>query len=113
LSSSDISPDMDKKVIIVGAGIGGLATAIKLAKAGMDVTVYEKNSSPGGRCGRLTYHGYTFDTGPTMYLFPEIYENFFLSIGEDIHKYLTLIRTDPRYRLFMPDGSFEINEKTM
>jgi phytoene desaturase len=94
-----------KKVIIIGAGIGGLATAIKLAQQGLAVTIFEKNSHPGGRCQRIIKQGFTFDTGPTMYLFPHIYADFFTSIGEDINKYITLIRADPTYRLNFTDNT--------
>ncbi len=94
-----------KSVLIIGAGIGGLATAIHLARAGMDVAIYEKNAAPGGRCQKLVRDGHIFDLGPTMYLFPEIYTKFFASIGEDIGSWLTLIRTNPTYSLYFSDNS--------
>jgi phytoene desaturase len=90
-------------VTIVGAGIGGLGTAIHLARKGFQVTIFEKNAQPGGRCQRIVKEGHIFDTGPTMYIFPDLYKNFFASIGEDINKYVKLIKTDPTYRLHFPD----------
>src|SRR3989339_1220046 len=92
-----------KKVVIIGAGIGGLATAIQLAQKGFKVSIFEKNSKPGGRCQVINKDGHVFDTGPTMYLFPKIYEDFFSSIGEDVHKHLELLKADPIYRLHFPD----------
>lgn len=90
--------------IIIGAGIGGLATAIQLARAGVEVTIYEKNSSPGGRCQRLNREGHIFDTGPTMYLFPQIFQNFFQSIDEDINEHLKLLQCEPTYLLNFADN---------
>lgn len=93
------------KVIVIGAGIGGLATAIQLAKRGFSVTVFEKNGYPGGRCQRIVRDGHVFDNGPTMYLFPHIYADFFASIGEDIRSYLMLRRVDPTYKLHFADDT--------
>ncbi len=92
-----------KKAIIVGAGIGGLATAIQLAKRGLQVTIYEKNSLPGGRCQQIIKDGHVFDSGPTMFLFPKIYSDFFYSIDEDINEYLKLLKCDPIYKLNFSD----------
>lgn len=95
----------NSKIIIIGAGIGGLATGIKLAQEGFQVTIFEKNSQPGGRCQWIVKNGHIFDTGPTMYIFPELYENFFASIGEDIHTYIKLKKADPTYQLNFPDNT--------
>lgn len=89
--------------IIIGAGIGGLATVVQLAHHGVQVTIYEKNREPGGRCHRIVKDGHTFDTGPTMFLFPQLYRDFFSSIDEDITQHLNILPTDPTYRLFFPD----------
>jgi phytoene desaturase len=89
----------NRKVIIIGAGVGGLGTAIQLAKKGFDVTIFEKTSKAGGRCQQLEKEGHIFDTGPTMYLFPELFTDFFSTIGEDINKYIKLLRVDPIYQL--------------
>jgi phytoene desaturase len=94
-----------RSVIIIGAGIGGLATAVKLARNNFKVMVVEKNRKPGGRCQQLVKDGHVFDTGPTMYLLPKMYQHFFASIGEDINKYVKLIRVDPRYNLSFADNS--------
>jgi phytoene desaturase len=70
-----------KSAVIIGAGIGGIATAIYLAKNGYEVNVYEKNSAPGGRCGQLIRDGHRFDLGATMLMMPGIYREVFQSLG--------------------------------
>jgi phytoene desaturase len=70
-----------KSAVIIGAGIGGITTAIYLAKNGYGVTVYEKNSLPGGRCGQLIRDGHRFDLGATMLIMPAIYRDIFKSLG--------------------------------
>lgn len=97
---------MSKKVVIIGAGVGGLATACLLGQAGYDVTIYEKNDQPGGRAGTFTASGFTFDTGPTWYLMPDIFEHFFELLDEDINKLLPLERLEPSYRVFFKDKLF-------
>ena len=64
---------MKPKAIIIGAGVGGLATANILAKQGYSVTVYEKNDQVGGRMGLLEKDGFRFDTGPSWYLMTEVF----------------------------------------
>jgi len=61
------------KAIIIGAGVGGIATAVFLAQQGFEVEVYEKNASPGGRCGQMIQEGHRFDLGATILLMPSIY----------------------------------------
>ena len=70
-----------KSAVIIGAGIGGIATAVYLAKNGYNVAVYEKNSAPGGRCGQLIRDGHRFDLGATMLMMPDIYRDIFESLG--------------------------------
>jgi phytoene desaturase len=89
-----------KKVIIIGAGIGGLATANLLAASGYEVVIYEQNDQPGGRAGRLHIDGFTFDTGPSWYLMPEVFEQYFRLFGEDVSTLLELQRLDPAYKVF-------------
>lgn len=92
-----------KTAIIIGAGIGGLGSACLLARAGWDVTVLEKNEQTGGRAGTFTANGFTFDTGPSWYLMPDVFEHFFELLGEDIHKHLKLKKLQPGYRVFYKD----------
>jgi phytoene desaturase len=94
-----------RSVIVIGAGIGGLTAAIHLAHAGVHVTVLEKNGQPGGRCGRLTVDGHTFDTGPTLFVMPRLYEAEFAALGSSMRERLDLRHVDPTYRLVFDDGS--------
>ena len=93
------------RVVIVGAGLGGLACALHLAGAGREVTVIERESVPGGRAGRLAVDGFEFDTGPTVLTAPELIAESFSAVGENLDDWLALTRLDPAYRAFFPDGS--------
>jgi phytoene desaturase len=92
-------------VVVVGAGLGGLACALHLAGAGRRVTVVEREPFPGGRCGRLAIDGYEFDTGPTVLTMPELIAEALGAVGEKLPAWLDLIRLDPAYRAHYPDGS--------
>lgn len=91
---------MKQKVIIIGAGIGGLATANLLAKAGYEVHVYEKDPTPGGRAGKFTQNGFTFDTGPSWYLMPDVFSHYYELLEEPIEKWLKLKKLTPAYKVF-------------
>lgn len=93
-----------KKAVIIGAGVGGLALANMLAKAGLEVSVYEQSSGPGGKAGRLNIDGFRFDTGPSWYLMPEVFEHYYQMLDEDVNKQLDLIRLDPGYKVNFQDG---------
>lgn len=93
-----------KKIIIIGAGIGGLASANLLAKAGHEVHVYEKNDSPGGRAGLLKQDGFTFDTGPSWFLMAEVFEHYYNLLGETTKSQLRLKRLKPAYKVFFESG---------
>ena len=74
---------MEKKtVLVIGAGIGGIATAARLAHYGYQVTVVEKCDGPGGRCGAFIKEGHHFVNGPTLFLMPELYDQTFRDLGE-------------------------------
>src|ERR1041385_464378 len=90
--------------IVIGAGIGGIATAARLAKNGYDVTVLEKESTPGGRCNQILREGHRFDIGPTLFLMPEIWEETFAALGERMSDHLELQRIDPTYKVHFDDG---------
>ena len=94
-----------KTVIVIGAGLGGIAAAARLAQQGLKVTVIEKNDHPGGRCDRLKRDGHTFDTGPTLLVMPLVYEAEFASLGCPLDAALDLVRVDPTYNLVFDDGS--------
>ena len=84
------------KVIVIGAGLGGITAAIHLAKRGCQVTVYEKNDQPGGRVDIIKREGHTFDTGPTLLVMPHLYEDEFQSLGSSMFESMDLIRVDFR-----------------
>lgn len=92
-------------VIIIGAGIGGMAAAAHLAQQGLSVTVIEKNARPGGRCDRIERDGHYFDTGPTLLVMPLVYEAEFAALGVAIADILELQRVDPTYHLIFDDNS--------
>jgi phytoene desaturase len=93
------------RIVVVGAGLGGLACALHLAAAGRQVTVVEREPVPGGRAGRLSVDGYDFDTGPTVLTMPELIEEPLAAVGEKLSDWLELMPLDPAYRAFYPDGS--------
>lgn len=89
-----------KKVAVIGSGFSGLSAACFLAKDGFDVTVYEKNSTPGGRARKFEAEGFTFDMGPSWYWMPDVFEKFFEQFGKTSADYYTLKRLDPSYRIY-------------
>lgn len=94
-----------KNALIIGAGLAGITTAAILARNGYAVTVLEKNSVPGGRCGQILRDGHRFDTGPTLFLIPQIFRQAYESLGERMEDHLDLRRIDPTYRFNFGDGS--------
>ncbi|GGM42882.1 phytoene dehydrogenase [Micromonospora sonchi] len=93
------------RVVVVGAGLGGLACALHLAGSGRQVTVLEREPVPGGRAGRLSVDGYEFDTGPTVLTMPDLIAEALGAVGEELTDWLDLIPLDPAYRAYYPDGS--------
>jgi phytoene desaturase len=91
--------DRRKKVIIIGAGIGGIATAGILARQGYQVEIHEKNTHPGGRCGKFVKDGHRFDIGATFLMMPGIYESIFSAVGKSLTDDLELFRIDPVYKV--------------
>jgi phytoene desaturase len=102
LTSSSARPN--KRVAVVGAGMGGLAAAIRLAAKGFEVEVFEKNAQVGGRVGRVETEGFAFDTGPSLLLMTDTYRELFRSAGRDLDDYLRLIPLDSNYRVTFGDG---------
>lgn len=94
-----------ESVLIVGAGLGGLSAALRLAGAGRQVTVIERADEPGGRAGRMEIDGYRFDTGPTVLTMPELIADALACVGENLTDWLDLIPLDPAYRATFADGS--------
>lgn len=96
---------MSKRVVIVGAGLAGLSAALRLAGAGREVTIVEREPVPGGRNGLLQRDGYSFDTGPTVLTMPSLIQDALAAVGEDIKDWLTLKPVEPLYRTYFHDGS--------
>ena len=91
-------------VLIVGAGPGGLATALMLAKAGVDVRIIERMPRVGGRCSAIEADGFRFDLGPTFFLYPLVLERIFKLIGRNLKDEIEMIRLDPQYRIIFGEG---------
>ncbi len=94
-----------KNVVIIGAGLGGLATAIRLAHYGYRVTIVEKNERVGGKMNIVRHNGYTFDTGPSLLTMPFIIRELFASVGEAMEDHITLVPVDPICRYWFSDGA--------
>ncbi len=94
-----------QRVLVIGAGVSGLATAIRLRHAGFDVEILEKNDEPGGRMGVIREGGYQFDLGPTIVMMPEEYRVIFRLAGVDPDDYIPMERLDPVYTVHFRDGT--------
>ena len=92
------------RVVVVGAGPGGLAVAMLLARAGAEVTVLERQAGVGGRSANLEVDGFRFDRGPTFFLYPRILEEIFAACGRSLREEVDLIRLEPMYRLVFEAG---------
>jgi 1-hydroxycarotenoid 3,4-desaturase len=93
------------EIVVVGAGMGGLAAAIRLAAAGRSVTVLEAAPIPGGKVGEGTVDGVAFDTGPSLLTLPEVLDDLFRTAGSSLADELTLRTPDPAFRYLWPDGT--------
>src|SRR5215212_3689624 len=91
--------------IVIGAGIGGLTAAGRLARAGYKVTVVEKQPTPGGRASQVRLGEHTFDSGPTLFLMPQVFRETYAALGERMEDHLDLRRLDPTYRVHFHDGT--------
>jgi phytoene desaturase len=94
-----------KKILVIGAGLGGLAAAIRLAGAGHAVEVWEKNDEPGGKVKALAQDGFQWDTGPSLLTMPHVLRELFTSAGERLEDHLNLVRLDSACRYFWTDGT--------
>lgn len=96
--------DGRKHVVVIGAGIGGCCLAARLGKLGHKVTVLEKNSFSGGRCSLIEEKGHRWDQGPSLYLMPELFEQAFADLGEDVKDHYDLKLCNPTYNIHFADG---------
>lgn len=93
------------KAIVVGGGVGGLCTAIRLGAAGHDVTVFERNEQIGGKLAVFERDGFTFDIGPSLLTLPQVFDDVFQLAGTSLAERLNLVRLDPQFRYFWRDGA--------
>ncbi|MCU0260974.1 MAG: phytoene desaturase family protein [Ilumatobacteraceae bacterium] len=93
------------KVIVVGAGLGGLSAAAHLRRSGHEVTVLEREAIPGGRAGMIAEAGFRLDNGPTVLTMPNLLADAFAAVGADMADFLTVKPVDPMYRACYADGS--------
>lgn len=98
-------PGPADRVVIVGAGLGGLSAALRLAPTGRQITIIERTGEPGGRCGLLDLGGYRFDTGPSVLTMPELIADALDCVGENLADWLDLLPVSPLYRAHYADGS--------
>jgi len=111
-------------IAVIGSGIGGLASAIRLAAKGHKITVFEKNDLPGGKLAELHLGDFRFDTGPSLFTLPQLVEELFELCNEDRATYLPYQRLENNCKYFYPDDTIfnffhdkeklrkEITEKT-
>ena len=97
---------MSKKIIVIGSGLAGMSCAAYLGKAGHRVTVIEKNSTYGGRLQTVSQQGYTFDSGPSWYWMPDIFDSFFEDFDKKTDDYYDLRRINPGYRVYFSEGEY-------
>lgn len=100
---------MKQKIAVIGSGISGLAAAAYSAKAGHEVHVFEKNSTPGGRARQFkTNNGYKFDMGPSWYWMPDIINDFFRDFGFEATDFYELVALDPQFDMIFADGRLAV-----
>jgi phytoene desaturase len=92
-------------VVVIGAGLAGLSTALHLSGAGRSVTVLEQSGEPGGKAGAFRQDGYILDNGPTVLTMPDLIREAFAAVGEELEQRLTLLPVSPAYRAHFSDGS--------
>lgn len=93
------------RVVVIGAGLGGLSAAAHLVGSGHSVTVVERETRPGGRAGVVREDGFVLDTGPTVLTMPHLVEATFAAAGREMAQYVTIAPVDPMYRTVFADGS--------
>jgi len=104
---------MKTTIYIIGSGFSSLAASCYLAKAGYDVTVFEKNSTVGGRARQLKKEGFTFDIGPTWYWMPDVFERFFSDFDQKPSDYYSLEKLNPAYSVYFGKNDFITIEDTL
>ena len=98
-----------RRAVVVGAGLGGLATALRLRALGLEVTVVERGPAPGGRAGRIVERGYTWDTGPSLITMPWLLRELFAVAGRELDEQVALRPLDPFYRIDWPEDGVRLD----
>lgn len=91
---------MKKKVVVIGAGVGGLSAAVRLQNAGYEVEIFEQADMPGGKMHQINAEGHTFDVGPTLVMMPSIYREVFELAGRNPDDYIPMTRLEPMYEVY-------------
>ncbi|TDM02284.1 phytoene desaturase family protein [Macrococcus carouselicus] len=98
-----------KKIIVIGAGVAGLASAIRLQHAGYEVEIFEKEGMPGGKMHRIRQKGYEFDLGPTIVMMPELYREVFELAGRNADDYIPMQKLTPMYSAYFKQGTEKLD----
>ena len=99
------SRSRDRRIVVIGSGFGGLASAVRLQAAGHEVTLVEARERLGGRAYQLRDAGYTFDMGPSLITAPELLRDLWRTADRDFDAEIDLVRLDPFYRIYFRDGT--------
>jgi len=101
---------VNRKIIIIGSGFSSLSASCYLAKAGYEVSIFEKNGTVGGRARQLIREGFTFDIGPSWYWMPDIFDKFFLDFEKQTSDFYHLEKLSPAYKIFFSDDIITIGD---
>ena len=93
-----------KKIAIIGAGMGGISASIHLASRGFDVTIFEKNNSLGGRCNVIEEEGFKFDLGPSLLNYPWVFKELFKAAGENFENHIELLEVKSGVKFLWDNG---------
>src|SRR3954471_21174663 len=96
---ASLSVEGPRRAVVVGAGLGGLACALRLQAQGFAVTVLDQCTAPGGRAAQLRDDGFTWDMGPSLITMPWVLEETFAAAGRDLHAEVDLVALEPFYRI--------------
>ena len=94
----------NKKIVVIGAGLGGMSAALSLAAEGFEVSIFEKNDKVGGKLNVLKEKGFSFDLGPSIFTLPQYFRSLFQRCGKNFDDYVKIVPVSPHWRNFFPDG---------
>lgn len=96
---------MSKKALVIGAGIAGIASALRLSAKGYKVKVFEKNGNPGGKINEINHQGFRFDTGPSLFTLPQLVDELFLLFNEKASEHFNYQKLEVSCKYFWDDGT--------